>query len=156
MRIRIEVPVGRRELADPYIIGRNGYYEITALTINKWGEDHPEGDGAVDIQGIGKRGKPINGGFRCLLAEDIDALCKAWIEARGGLVILPSDDDVSGLITICCGIPDDSVVVSRDLDDLERLGQEYVGDINPDKVEYHLASVELLPAPEQGSRKQSA
>lgn len=156
MGIQVEVPADTLPFSSPYIRGRNGDFEITALRIHQWGQDDPQGDGAVDVHGIGKRGEPIVGGFRCLMAQDIDALCKAWIEARGGLVILPGDDDVSGLITICCGIPDDSVVVARDSDGLERAGQEYVGDINPDKMEYHLASVELLPAPEQGSQGQSA
>ena len=155
MNIKVEVRRGPSEGdISPYIIGRNGYYDITALAILARCQDDPRDDSVVDIRAFGKRGKMINGGFFCLQADDIDTLCKAWIKGRGGLVILPSDDDVDALITVCCGIIDDSVVVSRDTDGLESLGQEYVGDINPDKMEYHLASVELLPAPEQGSQEQ--
>ncbi|HUV93910.1 MAG TPA: hypothetical protein VMX14_03655 [Anaerolineae bacterium] len=154
-RVTVEVPVGQRKYADPYIVGRNGYYPITALRIDQWGQDDPQGDGAVNVEGIGKRGKPIRGGFRCLMVEDIDALCKAWIEARGGLVIMPGDEGVSGLVTVCCGVPDDSVVLGRDSDALQRIGEEYVGDIDPEKMEYHLAAVELLAAPQQRSEEQA-
>ena len=155
MGIKVQIPVGRREFADPYIIGRNGYYEITALRINQWGEDDPQGDGAVDVQGIGKRGKPINGGFRCLRAEDIDALCKAWIEARGGLAVLPGENDVTGLITACSGVIK-SVIIGRDVDALQQLGEQYVGLSDPMKWEYHLQPATLLPTPEDGSQEQSA
>jgi len=153
--IRVQVPVGRLGFSDPYIRGRNGDWEITALRIHQWGTDDPQGDGAVDVHGIGKRGEPIVGGFRCLRADDIDALCKAWIEARGGLAILPGDKEVTALIPRCSGIIC-GAIIGRDVDALDRVGTEHVGDGAPPKWEYDLESVELLPAPQQGSEGQSA
>jgi len=132
--------------AGPYIIGRNGQYEITALEIMQqpWRyEDEPSEQSLMNIRGIGKRGNPINGGFFCLRAEDIDALCKAWIEARGGLAIMPDDDEVTALVTMYGGIAD-RVIIGRDQELLRSLGKEHVGDADPDQWEYYLECVELV------------
>ncbi|TEU16708.1 MAG: hypothetical protein E3J25_02655 [Anaerolineales bacterium] len=141
MGIKLQVPVGTLPFAGPYIRGRNGDFEITALRIHQWGQDDPKGDGAVDVHGIGKRGVPIVGGFRCLMAQDIDALCKAWIVARGGLVIMPDDDDVAALVTTCSGVVE-SVIVGRDFEKLDWLGQAYLGDRDPDKYGYQVERLE--------------
>jgi len=145
--IKVKVPVGQHGGA--YIRGRNGYFEITELVMFQWGEDDPLGDGAVDILGIGKRGKAIRGGFGCLRADEIDALCKAWIEARGGLVILPGEKHATALVTICSGIID-GVLLGRpqDVPALQQLGERYVGLSDPDKWEYHLEPAPLLPEQE--------
>ena len=156
VNITVEVRRGPSEGdISPYIIGRNGYYDITALAILARPQTTPRDDSVVDIRGIGKRGKLISGGFFCLQAEDIDALCYAWIQARGGLVVMPGDEGVTALVTICSGVVDDSVILSTNLDGLQRLADEYVGDRDPDKWEYHLEPVELLPAPQQGSEEQA-
>lgn len=139
--IQVQVPVGTLPLAGPYIVGRNGRFEITALRIDQWGEDDPQGDGAVDVHGIGKRGKPIVGGFRCLMAQDIDALCEAWLVARGGLVVMPDDDEVGALVTMCSGVVE-SVIVGRDLERLGWLGAAYVGEHGSDKRAYSVEQLE--------------
>jgi len=150
MGIQVEIPVGRLEFADPYIIGRNGHFEITALKIEQWGQDDPQGDGAVDVHGIGKRGKPIYGGFRCLRVEDIDALCKAWIDARGGLVILPDDDSVTALVKMCGGVIE-SVIVGRDLDQYNLEWSEMAGG---QSLLLLPTEVGIASAPQQGSEEQ--
>ncbi len=142
--IKVEVPTGRglRDVA-PYIIGRNGYYEITALQFYQRSGDDAGSRGVVDIQAVGKRKKLINGGFFAVRTEDIDALCKAWIEARGGLVIMPDDDEVTALVTMCDGVIDE-VIVSRDLHALEVLGKQHTGDDGGDKYQCYLECVELV------------
>lgn len=152
--MKVQVPVGTLPFAGPCIRGRNGDFEITALRIHQWGQDDPKGDGAVDVHGIGKRGKPIVGGFRCLMADDIDALCYAWIQARGGLVIMPGDEGVTALVTMCSGVPDD-VVLGTDGPALQRQGERYVGVSDPDEWEYHLRAIELLPAADHSSEEQA-
>ncbi|HUT15493.1 MAG TPA: hypothetical protein VMY98_04535 [Anaerolineae bacterium] len=140
--IKVEVPLGQRKYGDPYIRGRNGDFEITALRIHQWAEEESaEACGTVDIHGIGKRGDPIVGGFRCIRSENIDALCKAWIEARGGLVIMPDDDEVGVLVTTCSGVVE-AVVLGRDLDQLAKLRNQYVGDRDPDKHAYAIERLE--------------
>jgi len=62
--ITVQVPVGQLSHGNPYIRGRNGHFEITALRIRQWAEDHPLGDGCVALEGVGKRGKAIRGGLR--------------------------------------------------------------------------------------------
>ena len=151
--ITVQVSVGTLPFAGPYIRGRNGDFEITALRIHQWGQDDPKGDGAVDVHGIGKRGEPIVGGFRCLRAEEIDALSKAWIEARGGLVIMPGDEGVTALVTMCDGIAD-RVIIGRDQDGLEVVGKKHTGDDGGDKWEYYVEGVELLAGAQQGSEEQ--
>jgi len=144
MGIKVQVPVGQRRYGDPYMRGRNGDFEITALRIHQWGEEKSDEDcGCVDIHGIGKREVPIVGGFRCIRSENIDALCKAWLEARGGLVIMPDDNEVTALVTVCAGVVDE-VMLSTDTSALQRLGERYVGCQDPDKWYYALECVELV------------
>lgn len=152
MSITVQVPTVRGEGASaPYIIGRNGYYEITALQFHRRGRDEVGSRRVVDIQAVGKRKKLINGGFFCLQADDIDALCTQWIQARGGLAMLPGDEGVTALVTMCSGVVDE-VILSTDGPTLARLGERYVGEQDPDKWCYALEAVLLLDAPEENSQ----
>lgn len=58
-----------------YIQGRNGYWEITAINI--WWDDR-----YVHIDGVGKRGIPINGGLDRILPRNMDTLCQSYLDAR--------------------------------------------------------------------------
>jgi len=144
--IKVQVPVEIARpyrYAIPYIVGRNGNFDITALQIVQWAKDKPGYDGIVRLQGIGRRAKPIRGGFHNVRVKDIDALCRAWIEARGGLVIVPDDDEVTVLVTMHGGIAQETII-SRDHDALEALGEAHVGDFDPDQWEYYLLAPQLV------------
>jgi len=60
-----------------WIQGRNGLFDILAVRVGWYG--NPTG---VYIDGIGKRGKTINGGLS-LTASAMDALCERWLLERG-------------------------------------------------------------------------
>ena len=68
---------------ESYILGRNGCYTITAIELygsHDW----------VAIDGIGKRGKAIRGGFGFIPTDTMDLLALKWLHARG---ILPVKGD---------------------------------------------------------------
>ena len=58
-----------------WVNGRNGVFDITAVEV--W-----QSIAWVSLDGIGKRGKTINGGLR-FTAEAMDSLCERWLLERG-------------------------------------------------------------------------
>lgn len=65
----------------PYIKGRNGAFDITAVQLTDLSST-----GYVWIDGVGKRGRPINGGLR-VSPEMMDELAVRWLEHRGRQVL---------------------------------------------------------------------
>lgn len=57
-----------------FIIGRNGLFQLRAVEVQSSG-------GFAFISGVGRSGKPIDGGIR-LAAEDMDRLAHRWLRER--------------------------------------------------------------------------
>jgi hypothetical protein len=88
-----------------YVVGRNGVFDITALRLLSSADD------MVIVDGIGKRGASIRGGFTLDSAASMDDLAQKWLEARGYTVIKPATEGapdmglvemVRGLMEDCC------------------------------------------------------
>lgn len=88
-----------------YIEGRNGMRPIKRL--EAWWS--PSGQEAF-IDGIGRRGKPIKGGFGSLTLDELNAFCKAILEAHGYKIVAPGSiqwDDLSNdeAEVLLCALP---------------------------------------------------
>ena len=60
--------------------GRNGLVDIVAVDIWTGSEDK------VFIEGIGRKGKAINGGFLNISSQAVEAAFAKWLEGRGLLI----------------------------------------------------------------------
>ena len=69
-----------------WIQGRNGLFDIRAVEAS----GYPEDNTLVMLDGIGKRGNPINGGI-ALEPRAMDELARKWLEARGLLPEVPEN-----------------------------------------------------------------
>jgi hypothetical protein len=69
-----------------FITGRNGTFDITKVVLT---QTH-SGSLEVLIDGVGKRGKFLNGGLRVTVAA-MDELCEKWLKERGKLKMSDSD-----------------------------------------------------------------
>jgi hypothetical protein len=81
-RVRVEAPLDPEK---DYIVGRNGTFPLTALQI--WG-----GKPTVYVDGIGRRGKIVRGGFALRSHQALDRACRQWLEQREVLSQLLLDD----------------------------------------------------------------
>ena len=64
------------------IVGRNGTFPITAIEVTFYPAQNGIG-GLVSVDGIGKRDKPIRGGFAFRSPEAMDRLAVKWLQKRG-------------------------------------------------------------------------